>query len=88
MQSRTGQFVEAAKHFFVKDTKQPYDEDEAVHLDPGRPGRRASLIWGRQVYRWSDLDFEANMRDGTASIGRSATRTSRRGTATSRSTSA
>jgi choline dehydrogenase-like flavoprotein len=23
-----------------------------------------SLIWGRQVYRWSDLDFEANKKDG------------------------
>jgi len=21
-------------------------------------------MWGRQVYRWSDLDFEANARDG------------------------
>src|SRR5256886_17027674 len=26
--------------------------------------RSKSLIWGRQVYRWSDLDFEANLRDG------------------------
>ncbi|MGH9160445.1 MAG: GMC oxidoreductase [Vicinamibacteraceae bacterium] len=23
-----------------------------------------SLIWGRQCYRWSDLDFEANLKDG------------------------
>ncbi len=23
-----------------------------------------SLIWGRQTYRWSDLDFEANSKDG------------------------
>jgi choline dehydrogenase-like flavoprotein len=23
-----------------------------------------SLLWGRQVYRWSDLDFEANLKDG------------------------
>ena len=22
------------------------------------------LIWGRQTYRWSDDDFEANLRDG------------------------
>jgi choline dehydrogenase-like flavoprotein len=21
-------------------------------------------MWGRQCYRWSDLDFEANARDG------------------------
>ena len=25
-----------------------------------------STIWGRQVYRWSDLDFEANVREGIA----------------------
>ena len=25
-----------------------------------------STIWGRQVYRWSDLDFEANAREGIA----------------------
>src|SRR5690606_24784855 len=23
-----------------------------------------SLVWGRQCYRWSDLDFEANAKDG------------------------
>src|SRR5690349_7755085 len=25
-----------------------------------------SILWGRQSYRWSDLDFEANARDGIA----------------------
>jgi len=25
-----------------------------------------SLLWGRQSYRWSDLDFEANLKDGWA----------------------
>jgi len=25
-----------------------------------------SILWGRQSYRWSDLDFEANLRDGIA----------------------
>src|SRR5205085_10877064 len=23
-----------------------------------------SIMWGRQSYRWSDLDFEANLREG------------------------
>src|SRR5690606_16410422 len=23
-----------------------------------------SILWGRQVYRWSDIDFEANKKDG------------------------
>jgi choline dehydrogenase-like flavoprotein len=25
-----------------------------------------SVLWGRQSYRWSDLDFEANLKDGIA----------------------
>ncbi|WP_431213501.1 GMC family oxidoreductase N-terminal domain-containing protein [Puia sp. P3] len=25
-----------------------------------------SILWGRQSYRWSDLDFEANLKDGIA----------------------
>jgi len=25
-----------------------------------------SLTWGRQSYRWSDLDFEANLKDNVA----------------------
>ena len=25
-----------------------------------------SIMWGRQSYRWSDLDFEANAKDGIA----------------------
>jgi len=68
IQARTGQFREDDKHFFVKDSKHPYLEA------PGKPftwiqGDQVggkSLIWGRQVYRWSDLDFEANLKDGTA----------------------
>jgi choline dehydrogenase-like flavoprotein len=32
-----------------------------------------SLTWARQTYRFSDLDFNANKKDGTASTGRSAT---------------
>lgn len=56
------------KHFFVKDTEHPYTSDEEApflwvrgyHLG----GR--SITWGRQCYRWSDLDFEANAREGIA----------------------
>jgi len=54
--------------FFVKDTENPYT------TAPGKPfkwirGRQVggrSIMWGRQVYRWSDLDFEANLRQGMA----------------------
>jgi choline dehydrogenase-like flavoprotein len=52
--------------FFVNDKQNPYT------TEPGKPfqwirGRQVggrSIIWGRQSYRWSDLDFEANLREG------------------------
>ena len=66
IQSQFGWFTEANQHFFVNDKKHPYTHDpekpyswiRGYHLG----GR--SLMWGRQCYRWSDLDFEANGRDG------------------------
>ena len=64
VQARTGQFVEAGVHFFMKDTKAPYLEDKPFTWIQGDQVGGKSLIWGRQCYRWSDLDFEANMRDG------------------------
>jgi len=54
--------------FFVSDKEHPYT------TEPGKPfrwirGRQVggrSIMWGRQVYRWSDLDYEANLRQGIA----------------------
>ncbi|HWE41371.1 MAG TPA: NAD(P)-binding protein, partial [Gemmatimonadaceae bacterium] len=66
VQARTGQFRESNKHFFIKDTKNPYIEDKPFTWIQGDQVGGKSLIWGRQVYRWSDLDFEANLRDGIA----------------------
>ena len=66
VQARTGQFRESNKHFFMKDTKNPYVEDKPFTWIQGDQVGGKSLIWGRQVYRWSDLDFEANLRDGIA----------------------
>ena len=59
---------EWSSKFFVSDKENPYT------TDPGKPfswirGRQVggrSITWGRQSYRWSDLDFEANLRDGIA----------------------
>jgi choline dehydrogenase-like flavoprotein len=59
---------EYSSKFFVNDLENPYT------TDPGKPftwirGRQVggkSLIWGRQTYRWSDLDFEANAKQGIA----------------------
>ncbi len=52
--------------FFVNDRDNPYRFDPAqpFHWIRGRHLGGRSLTWGRQVYRWSDLDFEANLKDG------------------------
>src|SRR5881396_1844083 len=52
--------------FFVNDRENPYtfDSDKPFHWIRGRQVGGKSIMWGRQVYRWSDLDFEANARDG------------------------
>ena len=52
--------------FFVNDRDTPYtfDDNKPCHWIRGRQVGGRSIMWGRQVYRWSDLDFEANARDG------------------------
>jgi choline dehydrogenase-like flavoprotein len=57
---------EAGHKFFVKDTENPYTNpsDAPFKWFRGRQVGGRSITWGRQVYRWSDLDFEANGRDG------------------------
>jgi choline dehydrogenase-like flavoprotein len=52
--------------FFVNDIDNPYayDEDKPFSWIRGRQVGGRSITWGRQVYRWSDLDFEANAKDG------------------------
>ena len=54
--------------FFVNDRENPYefDADKPFHWIRGRHVGGRSIMWGRQVYRWSDLDFEANLKDGVA----------------------
>jgi choline dehydrogenase-like flavoprotein len=68
VQSLTDSCDEWGSKFFVNDRENPY------HNDPDKPfawirGRHVggrSIMWGRQVYRWSDLDFEANAKQGIA----------------------
>lgn len=52
--------------FFVNDRENPYenDPDKPFMWFRGRQVGGRSIMWGRQVYRWSDLDFEANAREG------------------------
>ncbi|HEX9892905.1 MAG TPA: GMC family oxidoreductase [Gemmatimonadales bacterium] len=57
---------EWASKFFVNDLENPYLTDSGTTFDwiRGRHVGGRSIMWGRQVYRWSDLDFEANAREG------------------------
>jgi choline dehydrogenase-like flavoprotein len=65
-QSMAGPFNAYNKHFFVKDSKHPYtfDADEPFLWVRGYHLGGRSITWGRQCYRWSDLDFGANAREG------------------------
>lgn len=55
---------EVSKKFFVNDSREPYHQVKPFDWFRGYQVGGRSLIWGRQCYRWSDIDFEANARDG------------------------
>ncbi|MBO6573921.1 MAG: GMC family oxidoreductase [Rhodothermales bacterium] len=57
-------FSEATKQFFINDRENPYRADRPYRWIRGDQVGGRSLLWARQVYRWSDLDFEANLKDG------------------------
>lgn len=61
---RSGFIGSMNEHFHANDVENPYTEVKPflwvrAHQMGGR-----SLLWGKQCYRWSDLDFEANAKDG------------------------
>jgi choline dehydrogenase-like flavoprotein len=66
VQSKSFAFDETTRHFFNNDRENPYIDDPAkpVQWVRGNVLGGRSLLWSRQVYRWSDLDFGANARDG------------------------
>jgi choline dehydrogenase-like flavoprotein len=52
--------------WWASDQDSPYTEIRRFDWFRGYQVGGRSLLWGRQSYRWSDLDFEANARDGVA----------------------
>lgn len=50
--------------FYVNDKDHPYIQDKPFLWYRGYQVGGRSLTWGRQCYRLSDLDFEANLKDG------------------------
>ena len=66
-QSRTGYVnTQATTRLFVDDIEHPYNEIKDFDWIRGYHVGGRSLTWGRQVYRWSDIDFQANAKDGIA----------------------
>lgn len=56
------------KHLINKDDEYPYDEVEGTRFDwiRGHHVGGRSIMWGRHCYRWSDIDFTANAKEGIA----------------------
>ena len=66
-QNRTGYTTNAAsKMWFVNDLEHPYNEIKRFDWMRGYHVGGRSLQWGRQSYRWSDIDFTANRNEGIA----------------------
>ncbi len=56
----------ATQQFWVKDSQHPYTQpaDKPFAWIRGYHLGGRSIMWGRQSYRLSEMDFEANARDG------------------------
>ena len=52
--------------FWVNEQESPYTEVKRFDWYRGYQVGGRSLMLGRQSYRWSDFDFEANAKDGIA----------------------
>lgn len=69
IQSQCYAFSTATKHFWVKDSEHPYTtpEDRPFMWIRGYHLGGRSIMWGRQTYRMSEMDFESNAKDGHGS---------------------
>jgi choline dehydrogenase-like flavoprotein len=66
VQRKVYAFNEGTRHFWNNDKQNPYATDEGKPFMWARAdvvGGR-SILWGRQTYRWSEQDFQANATDG------------------------
>ena len=64
IQSQNIIFDEMTRPYFLNDKQNPYQQQKAFNWTRSDIVGGKSLLWSRQVYRWSDLDFEANKKDG------------------------
>lgn len=64
-QARTGYTTRKDwAHWFVDDLKHPYEETKRFDWMRGYQVGGRSIVWGRHSYRLSEMDFEANLKDG------------------------
>lgn len=64
IQSKCYAYDEVSKKFFVNDNDHPYNQVKPFDWIRGNHVGGRSIMWGRQSYRWSELDFESNAKDG------------------------
>lgn len=66
VQSKVYAFDEATKHLWIKDKENPYTtpKGKPFQWQRGDHVGGRSIMWNRHVPRWSEMDFEANAKDG------------------------
>lgn len=66
MLHKAGGLNESNLDYWVNETENPYTQVQPYNWRRGYHVGGRSLMWGRQSYRWSDFDFEANAKEGIA----------------------
>ena len=64
IQSKCYAWNEGTQHLFVEDSEHPYTQVKPFDWIRGYQVGGKSLMWARQSYRLSPMDFEANAKDG------------------------
>ncbi|TAK50554.1 MAG: GMC family oxidoreductase [Saprospiraceae bacterium] len=64
IQSQCYAFQPDNADFWINDKENPYIQGKPFNWLRGDHLGGRSLMWGRQSYRWSEMDFESNARDG------------------------
>ena len=66
VQARHYSYAGDNKHFYINDLENPYEEVKRFDWVRANVVGGRSLLWARQCLRLSDLDFEANIKEGIA----------------------
>jgi choline dehydrogenase-like flavoprotein len=64
IQSTLYLYDQSTKQFFVDDNRHGYSQAQPFNWYRGYQVGGRSLMWARHVFRYSDLDFTANQREG------------------------